>query len=167
MIPLCFYSTKVSWVWDTEPLAKRLSDEVSVITGLDTTYKLIKSNAEPFQVVNYGMGGQYEPHVDFYESAELLDRIPEFIHSTGDRISTFMYYLNQPIEGGGTVFPELHIAIPPTKNAAAFWYNMNRAGIYDTRTKHAGCPVLLGEKWVANKWIRDLGQTFHFHTKST
>ena len=24
---------------------------------------------------------------------------------------------------------------------------MNRAGIYDTRTKHAGCPVLLGEKW--------------------
>ena len=24
-----------------------------------------------------------------------------------------------------------------------------------TRTRHAGCPVLAGEKWVATKWVRD------------
>lgn len=31
--------------------------------------------------------------------------------------------------------------------AAAFWYNLKRSGKEDDRTLHAGCPVLLGNKW--------------------
>jgi prolyl 4-hydroxylase len=26
---------------------------------------------------------------------------------------------------------------------------------------HGGCPVVLGSKWVANKWIREAAQIFH------
>ena len=28
------------------------------------------------------------------------------------------------------------------------------------RTRHAACPVLSGQKWVANKWIHERGQEF-------
>lgn len=30
----------------------------------------------------------------------------------------------------------------------------------DVRTLHAGCPVLSGQKWVANKWIHESDQEF-------
>ena len=46
------------------------------------------------------------------------------------------------------------------QGSAAFWYNLykNGDGIYNTR--HAACPVLVGVKWVANKWIHERGQEF-------
>ena len=33
------------------------------------------------------------------------------------------------------------------QNSAVFWYNINKSGTRDHRTLHAGCPVLIGEKW--------------------
>lgn len=30
----------------------------------------------------------------------------------------------------------------------------------DYTTRHAACPVLIGNKWVANKWIHERGQEF-------
>lgn len=35
-----------------------------------------------------------------------------------------------------------------------------RSGEGDLRTRHAACPVLLGIKWVSNKWIHEAGQEF-------
>ena len=64
------------------------------------------------------------------------------------------------MKGGETIFPYLRVRIPPRKGAAAFWYNIKRNGESDYFTKHAGCPVLLGSKWVANKWIHEHGQEF-------
>lgn len=37
---------------------------------------------------------------------------------------------------------------------------MIRSGEGDLRTRHAACPVLVGDKWVANKWIHEAGQEF-------
>ena len=42
-----------------------------------------------------------------------------------------------------------------------FWYNLMKSGEGDERTRHAGCPVLAGSKWVANKWFHERGQEFH------
>jgi len=33
------------------------------------------------------------------------------------------------------------------QNAALFWYNYDGTGSIDLKSLHAGCPVLLGEKW--------------------
>jgi hypothetical protein len=30
---------------------------------------------------------------------------------------------------------------------AAFWWNLKKSGDGDLRTRHAGCPVLVGSKW--------------------
>lgn len=46
------------------------------------------------------------------------------------------------------------------QNSALFWYNLARNGEGDHRTQHAACPVLVGVKWIANKWIHEAGQEF-------
>ena len=49
-------------------------------------------------------------------------------------------------------------AIKAEFGSAVFWYNIHPSGEPDDLTRHAGCPVLYGHKWVANKWIREHGQ---------
>ncbi|KAL7528579.1 hypothetical protein ACHAXR_006746 [Thalassiosira sp. AJA248-18] len=66
--------------------------------------------------------------------------------------------------GGETRFPEFQAAIPPKKGSALFFwntlerpgsedYNKNMFLNVDRKLRHAGLPVLSGEKWVANRWI--------------
>lgn len=62
--------------------------------------------------------------------------------------------------GGDTVFPYLNLKIPSIKGAAAFWHNLKDSGDDEYFTRHASCPVLLGDKWVANKWMHEHGQEF-------
>ena len=64
-------------------------------------------------------------------------------------------------KGGYTAFPRLGIAIPPSKGTAVFWYNIKRSGRSDMAMLHGGCPVLLGSKWVANKWVREAANIFN------
>ena len=45
------------------------------------------------QVVNYGAGGHYEPHVDYFGPA-MEDT------NQGDRVATMLYYLSDDIVGG-------------------------------------------------------------------
>jgi prolyl 4-hydroxylase len=49
--------------------------------------------------------------------------------------------------GGDTVFVNLNIGVRPRKGSAVFWYNLDASGTEDDRLKHAGCPVLVGNKW--------------------
>uniref|UniRef100_A0AAQ5X702 Prolyl 4-hydroxylase alpha subunit domain-containing protein n=1 Tax=Amphiprion ocellaris TaxID=80972 RepID=A0AAQ5X702_AMPOC len=46
------------------------------------------------------------------------------------------------------------------RGTAVFWYNLYPSGEGDYRTRHAACPVLVGNKWVSNKWIHERGQEF-------
>lgn len=62
--------------------------------------------------------------------------------------------------GGATVFPQLELSLWPKKGTAAFWHNLHPSGEGDTLTRHAACPVLVGTKWVSNKWIHERGQEF-------
>uniref|UniRef100_A0A671P4R1 Zgc:152670 n=1 Tax=Sinocyclocheilus anshuiensis TaxID=1608454 RepID=A0A671P4R1_9TELE len=95
---------------------------------------LSTKSAENLFVQNYGIGGRYEPHYD-----ELMSDVEI---------------------GGATVFPQVDVALKPKKGSAVFWYNLHKNGNVDLNTKHAGCPVLRGNKWVANKWIHEFGQEF-------
>jgi len=63
-------------------------------------------------------------------------------------------------KGGATAFPYLKLKIPARKGNAAFWFNLKQSGESEYFVKHAACPVLLGTKWVANKWIHEHGQEF-------
>lgn len=113
--------------------------------------------AEELQVVNYGIGGHYEPHYDFARKEE-KNAFQSL--GTGNRIATWLIYMSDIDAGGATVFPQLGVAVQPRKGSAAFWYNLHSSGEGDMLTRHAACPVLAGSKWVANKWIHERGQEF-------
>lgn len=103
----------------------------------------------------------------------------------GSRIATWMFYvigfrsvfefvfilvlnnpfvfskLESPQLGGSTVFPALGLQVKPVDRSAVFWYNLLPDTKPDERMIHAACPVILGSKWVSNKWIRSKGQVFY------
>ncbi|CAO2643102.1 Prolyl 4-hydroxylase subunit alpha-2 [Lemmus lemmus] len=144
--------SKSSWLEeDDDPVVARVNRRMQHITGLTV------KTAELLQVANYGMGGQYEPHFDFSRSDE-QDAFKRL--GTGNRVATFLNYMSDVEAGGATVFPDLGAAIWPKKGTAVFWYNLLRSGEGDYRTRHAACPVLVGCKWVSNKWFHERGQEF-------
>ncbi|XP_012369757.1 prolyl 4-hydroxylase subunit alpha-2 [Octodon degus] len=141
-------SARLSYV-DRDPVVARVNRRMQHITGLTV------QTAELLQVANYGMGGQYEPHFDF--SRRPFD---SGLKTEGNRLATFLNYMSDVEAGGATVFPDLGAALWPKKGTAVFWYNLLRSGEGDYRTRHAACPVLVGCKWVSNKWFHERGQEF-------
>ncbi|NXJ82092.1 P4HA3 hydroxylase, partial [Trogon melanurus] len=145
--------SKSAWLKDTaDPAVRALEQRIAAVTGLD----LRPPYAEYLQVVNYGLGGHYEPHFDHATSR----KSPLYRMKSGNRIATVMIYLSAVEAGGSTAFIYANLSVPVVKNAALFWWNLRRNGDGDGDTLHAGCPVLAGDKWVANKWIHEHGQEF-------
>uniref|UniRef100_A0AAQ5XR73 procollagen-proline 4-dioxygenase n=1 Tax=Amphiprion ocellaris TaxID=80972 RepID=A0AAQ5XR73_AMPOC len=144
--------SKSAWLEaEDDPVIERVNQRIEDITGLTV------DTAELLQVANYGVGGQYEPHYDFSRKDE-PDAFKRL--GTGNRVATFLNYMSDVEAGGATVFPDFGAAIWPRKGTAVFWYNLFRSGEGDYRTRHAACPVLVGSKWVSNKWIHERGQEF-------
>jgi len=108
-------------------------------------------HGEGLQVLRYGVGAEYKPHYDYFDpvhpgSASVLRR-------GGQRVATLVMYLNQPEQGGATVFPDAGLAVSPVPGHAVFFsYDRPHPS---TATLHGGAPVLQGEKWVATKWLRE------------
>merc|ERR1719433_2245024 len=135
-------------------------EHVDVAAIYRRTHELTGLNmetSEELQVSNYGIGGHYEPHFDFARREE-TNAFTSL--GTGNRIATWLFYINDVDQGGATVFPYLGISLWPQKGSAVFWYNLFKNGEGDVRTRHAACPVLAGTKWVSNFWIHERGQEF-------
>ncbi|VDI15625.1 Hypothetical predicted protein [Mytilus galloprovincialis] len=60
--------SQTAWLFDNIGIVKRATRRVGLLTGLVTTSSTNSSNAEPFQIVNYGIGGMYNPHFDTLNS---------------------------------------------------------------------------------------------------
>ncbi|KAM9782282.1 prolyl 4-hydroxylase subunit alpha-2 isoform 2-T2 [Syngnathus typhle] len=152
--------SKSAWLEEEDdPVIARVNQRIQDITGLTV------DTAELLQVANYGVGGQYEPHFDFsrrpFDSNLKKDEPDAFKRlGTGNRVATFLNYMSDVEAGGATVFPDFGAVIQPRKGTAVFWYNLFKSGEGDYRTRHAACPVLVGSKWVSNKWIHERGQEF-------
>ncbi|GAB0097676.1 Prolyl 4-hydroxylase, alpha subunit [Sergentomyia squamirostris] len=142
--------SKSAWLKDEEhEFVKRVGRRVEDMSGLSV------DTAEELQVVNYGIGGHYEPHFDFARKEE-TNAFKSL--GTGNRIATVLFYMSDVSQGGATVFPSIRTALWPKKGTAAFWHNLFASGEGDYQTRHAACPVLAGTKWVSNKWLHERGQ---------
>ena len=107
-------------------------------------------HGEGLQVLHYLPGAEYKPHYDYFDPVH--SGTPKILERGGQRVGTVVMYLNTPVRGGGTTFPDVHLEVAPVKGSAVF-FSYDRPHPM-TRSLHGGAPVLEGEKWVATKWLR-------------
>ena len=106
---------------------------------------------EGLQVLRYRPGAEYRPHYDYFDPAEA--GTPTILRRGGQRVATLVMYLQAPEQGGATTFPDVGLEVAPVRGTGVF-FSYDRPDPA-TRTLHGGAPVLLGEKWVATKWLRE------------
>lgn len=111
---------------------------------------------EPFNVLRYEVGQKYEPHYDFLNPE--VAQFRETLARQGQRVATFLTYLNDDYVGGETAFPDLDLSFKANAGDALLFFNVDEAGQVDPRTLHAGLPPVTGEKWLLSQWIRDRPQ---------
>ena len=107
-------------------------------------------HGEGMQVLRYRPGAEYRPHFDYFDPAQAGSSA--ILRRGGQRVGTFVLYLNTPEEGGATVFPDAGVTVSPIEGHAVF-FGYPRPDPA-TGTLHGGAPVVQGDKWVATKWLR-------------
>ncbi len=127
-------------------LIRSIEARIAALTGLRV------EQGEPLQILHYGLSGEYLPHHDYFDPVD--PGTPVILKTGGQRVATLVMYLNTPEEGGATHFPELDLEVKARKGSAVYFEYMNKVGQIDSRSLHAGMPVLAGEKWIATKWLR-------------
>ena len=126
--------------WPTEVdniYLEKMTRRVEHITGLLASSKLRES--DNFMCGNYGIGGHYGVHADYFPFSQPTYNI--------NRVSTVMSVLDNPEAGGATVWPFAGVSVFPEKGSSVWWFNTKSDSVPDPDTKHAACPVLLGQKW--------------------
>ncbi|CAN1824733.1 Probable prolyl 4-hydroxylase 3 [Linum perenne] len=122
-------------------------------------------HGEGLQILHYEIGQKYEPHFDYF--------LDEFnTKNGGQRTATLLMYLSDVEEGGETVFPSAKanassvpwwnelsecgkkgLSLKPKRgNALLFWSTRPDASL-DPTSLHGSCPVIIGNKWSATKWM--------------
>ena len=161
------------WIEDSKhEVVDKLSLRMNMLTGLQTSalydkhYEGRREEYEYLQIGSYGTGGYYDAHQDplyVYKDDKFIASSVEAEESypTGDRMSTLMLYLSDVRLGGRTAFPRLGVSVAPERGSAVLWHNIQPDGWSDMMMLHGGCPVILGRKVVANKWIREVANMFH------
>ena len=105
------------------------------------------------KVLHYSPGETFAAHFDYLDPQE-----PAYaaeLAARGQRILTFLIYLNDGFGGGETAFPLIDVAHKGAKGDALLFANVDAAGNPDEDTMHAGMPPTSGEKWIFSQWIRE------------
>ncbi len=126
-------------------LAQRIEERIAKL--LDWPVE----NGEGLQVLRYRPGAEYKPHYDYFDPAE--PGTPAILERGGQRVATVIMYLQEPEQGGATVFPDVRLQVVPRRGHAVFFsYSQPHPC---SHSLHGGLPVLAGEKWIATKWLRE------------
>ena len=130
----------------TDPFVKKISRRIDDLLGLEADW------GETIQGQRYLPGQQFQPHHDwFYPDTSYWDAE---MKRGGQRSYTAMVFLNAVAEGGTTDFTELEMSIAPQPGALLAWNNADPDGIPNSKTMHAGRPVVEGVKYIITKWYR-------------
>lgn len=106
---------------------------------------------EPPRIFRYGVGEEFKPHFDRYDDHSGYGQAGY----QGDRIVTFLIYLNDGYEGGELCFPRVGLRHKGAMGDAVYFANIDPGGKPDPSSLHAGLPVSAGEKWLLSQWIHD------------
>ncbi|MFC7291211.1 2OG-Fe(II) oxygenase [Hirschia litorea] len=146
-----FRTSKTCYLQEFDhPLVTELDTRMSSALGISEKW------SEPNQSQKYTVGQEFKAHTDYFEPG--TEEYQQFCTMAGQRTWTFMIYLNEGCEGGGTRFRKLDKIFTPTKGRAVIWNSLTVNGDPNPLTIHHGTKVRSGEKYVITKWFRDMGE---------
>lgn len=105
-------------------------------------------------VLHYAPNEVFHDHYDFVDPA-ITDDYASEIARNGQRLITFIAYLNDDYEGGGTAFPKLGFEHKGRRGGGIYFVNALPDLSPDLRMVHAGRAITRGEKWIVTQFIRD------------
>lgn len=123
-----------------------LRDRIAASIGVAMRY------FEMTKLLNYQPGQFFRLHADF--QAPDTPALAREIEVHGQRVMTFLAYLNDDYEGGETDFPRIGYRYKGRRGDALYFVNVDEAGAPDYRTIHAGLPPASGVKWLLSQWVR-------------
>jgi predicted 2-oxoglutarate/Fe(II)-dependent dioxygenase YbiX len=127
----------------------RSIDDASVRAFINPFYQVEVLDREPSQILHYGVGGHYIPHVD----AETLykdDTDLDLWEKTLDRDVSVVYFLNDDFAGGELFFPVLDLVIKPAAGTLVCFPS-------DHNYIHGVRPVTAGHRYTVVTWMRVKG----------
>lgn len=107
---------------------------------------------EPPQIFHYALGQEIHPHHDFLSDGEKGYGADGTY--MGDRLATFLMYLNDGFEGGELEFPHAKHT-HKGKVGDAIFFASQRNKVRDPMSLHGARPVTRGEKFILSQWIHD------------
>jgi prolyl 4-hydroxylase len=131
------------------PVAVAADEKIAKTLGIRLAY------SEGIQAQRYDVGQQFKAHTDYFEPG--TPEFEKFGADRGNRTWTFMVYLNEGMQGGGTKFFAIDHVFQPKKGMAVIWNNLNPDRTPNSATLHSGEPVIAGHKIIITKWFRELG----------
>jgi len=134
-------------VLNTDVVLLLVRERIAALTKLPTVAM------EPPRIFHYALGEQIKPHYDRCNDAVTgYGREGAYL---GDRIVTFLLYLNDGFVGGDLDFPKAGFRCKGAKGDAVYFAHVDGAGKPDPLSLHAGLVITAGEKWVLSQWIHD------------
>lgn len=131
-------------VFDADCVLAMVRERISLLL------KLPVAQMEPPQIFHYAPGQELRPHVDYLQRSDRLAQ-----HYQGDRIATFLLYLNEDFDGGETWFVRPDLKLKGQTGDAIYFANVGPDGAGDPESLHAGLPPTRGEKWLLSQWVHD------------
>lgn len=131
----------------SDPILQAIEERIENLTHIP------QSHGEAMQILRYCLGGEYRPHYDFFDKT--TPGGAACYYRGGQRLASMIIYLSDVESGGETVFPVERIRVKPVKGDALIFFNCTPDGKEDPRSLHGSTPTVIGEKWVAVKWLRE------------
>jgi predicted 2-oxoglutarate/Fe(II)-dependent dioxygenase YbiX len=133
-------------ILNTDLVVQLVREKIAAATRLPTPAM------EPPRIFHYALGQDIKAHFD-----RCGDGVGGYGESgyQGDRIVTFLLYLNDDYDGGELQFPKTGFMCKGAKGDAIYFAHVDTSGKQDPLSLHAGLKVTRGEKWVMSQWIHD------------
>jgi hypothetical protein len=133
-------------IWNADIVLALIRDRIARSLDSDTRY------FEVTKLLRYEPGQQFSLHADFQEPE--TPALARELALRGQRVMTFLVYLNDDYQGGETEFPRVGLRYRGRQGDALWFVNADAAGAPDHRTIHAGLPPVSGTKWLLSQWVR-------------
>ena len=134
-------------VVNTDLVLSLIRDRIAAAIGVTTEF------FEITKLLHYEPGQHFSLHADFLELN--TPALVQEVEQHGQRVMTFLAYLNDDFEGGETDFPRIGLRHKGRRGDALLFSNVDESGAPDYHTVHAGLPPASGVKWLLSQWVRD------------